>query len=129
MGYGKLPVNVERKEDCKENGSKVQEKVKAQRKREKELYPLRINERTTILVTADKRNEEYRQVYLKRINQEMERSLVGTAAKRYELIHKLTYERLDETKDLTLKEAAQVLGVSKESVMKYRKHVLYGKGA
>jgi hypothetical protein len=68
MGYGKLAPTVERKEDTTQNGSKIHEKMVIQRAKEQLLYPLRINEKTTILVTKDKCNEKYRKEYLKKIN-------------------------------------------------------------
>ena len=127
MGYGKLPVNVERKEDCTENGSRVQEKVKAQRKREKNLYPLRINQKTIIFVTKEKCNENYRIEYLKRIGsfEEKKTTFISEARKSY-MSKILTYDKLDATKHLTLKEAANQLGVSPDTVGRYRKKVLYG---
>lgn len=67
MGYGKLPANVERKDDTTKNGSKIHEKIVVQRIKEELLYPLRINEKTTILVPKDKCNEKYRKEYLKKI--------------------------------------------------------------
>ena len=68
MGYGKLAPTIERKEDTTKNGSKINEKILAQNIREQFLYPLRINEKTTILVPKDKCNEKYRQAYIKKIN-------------------------------------------------------------
>lgn len=68
MGYGRIPVNVERKDDTTKNGSKINEKILAQNIREQFLYPLRINEKTTILVPKEKCNDKYRLEYLKRIN-------------------------------------------------------------
>ena len=68
MGYGKLAPTVERKEDTTQNGSKIHEKIVVQRIKEESLYPLRINEKTTILVPKDKCNEKYRQAYIKKIN-------------------------------------------------------------
>lgn len=38
------------------------------KRKEKPLFPLRINRQTVIYVTKDKCNEEYRQDYLKRMN-------------------------------------------------------------
>lgn len=79
MKNGKeIPPMAERKPDPEVNGDKVLLAVKQQKKREKNLFPLRIDSRTTIYVPEKKCNPEYAAQYLKRINRKPE--LKGTAA-------------------------------------------------
>lgn len=62
---GALPVGVERKPDVEKNGYGIEAAIRKQRRREKQLFPLRLNATTVLYVTADKCNEEYKQDYLK----------------------------------------------------------------
>lgn len=61
----KLPVDKVRKFDGTVNGD-ASKHVRAQRDREKELYPLRIDEKTVILVPEKKCNDKYRNDWIKR---------------------------------------------------------------
>lgn len=92
--------------------------------KEKNYLPLHIKRGLVILVPREKCNEKYRQEYLKKISGVREDDLVGTASRRFDLINELTYDKLSETKDLSLKDAAKALGVARETVAKYRKEVL-----
>lgn len=67
MSFGKDPL-IERKADTTKNGKKLEECISAHRKREKNLFPLRINRTTVIYVTKDKCTPEYAEKYAKRIN-------------------------------------------------------------
>lgn len=62
-----MPEMVERKADTTKNGDKVHQCIANQRKREKELYPLRINKTTVIFVKKEKCNEKYAEWYRNRI--------------------------------------------------------------
>lgn len=57
------PPMTERKPDLELNGNKVLEAVELQRKREKDLFPLRINRTTIIYVTKEKCTREYAEKY------------------------------------------------------------------
>lgn len=124
MGYGRLAPDVERKENCSENGNKMWEKIRQQREKELDLYPLRINDKTTIYVPKEKCNDEYRQAYIEKTKLKETPVLLGAASRSYELSQMLTRERMKETKDLTLTKAAEVLGVDKKTVKSYRKKFL-----
>lgn len=68
MRNGKeIPPIVERKPNIDVNGDKVNEAVQQQKKREKHLFPLRIDSRTTIYVKKEKCNPEYATQYLEKI--------------------------------------------------------------
>lgn len=68
MKNGKeIPPIIERKPDMDVNGDKVSEAVKQQKKREKHLYPLRIDARTTIYVKKEKCNPDYAAKYCEKI--------------------------------------------------------------
>lgn len=58
------------KADLSENGSRIQKNIDAQKKKEKKLFPLRIDERTVIYVTKAKCTQKYAESYRKRIGQE-----------------------------------------------------------
>lgn len=105
MGYGRLAPDVERKENCSENGNKMWEKIRQQREKELDLYPLRINDKTTIYVPKEKCNDEYRQAYIEKTKLKETPVLLGAASRSYELSQMLTRERMKETKDLTLTKA------------------------
>lgn len=78
MKNGKeIPPIVERKPDMDINGDKIDQAIKQQKKREKHLYPLRIDSRTTIYVPKNKCNPEYAAKYLERIKYKP--NLKGTA--------------------------------------------------
>lgn len=61
-----LPPDAERKPDPSKNGDadKLARLMRQQAKKEKHLFPLRINATTVIFVTADKCNEKYKEEYL-----------------------------------------------------------------
>lgn len=67
MSFGKDPI-IERKSDNCKNGKKLEECVKAHKKRERNLFPLRINRTTVIYVTKDKCTPEYAEKYERKIN-------------------------------------------------------------
>ena len=48
-----------KKVDLSKNGDKTSQAVAAQKKREKKLFPLRLNSKTVIYVTKDKHNPYY----------------------------------------------------------------------
>jgi len=48
-----------KKVDLTINGDKTSQAVAAQKKREKKLFPLRLNSKTVIYVTRDKQNSYY----------------------------------------------------------------------
>ena len=48
-----------RKVDLTVNGDKTSQATAAQKKREKKLFPLRLNSKTVIYVTKDKQNTYY----------------------------------------------------------------------
>ena len=56
-------VSKTRKSDSAVNNSGVELAIANQRKREKKLYPLRINGQITLLVPKSKCNEKYAQWY------------------------------------------------------------------
>lgn len=58
-----MPPTKERKADTTKNGNDLSEYIKYQKKREKRLYPLRINQTTVIYVTKDKQTSEYADWY------------------------------------------------------------------
>ena len=58
-----IEPSKERKIDCSKNGDKIKSLQENQRKAERKLYPLRIDSKTTILVTKDKCNSDYREAY------------------------------------------------------------------
>lgn len=58
-----LPPAKERKVDTSKNGNDLSEYIERQMKREKRLYPLRINQTTVIYVTKDKQTREYADWY------------------------------------------------------------------
>lgn len=67
MTMRKRLVSKTRKVDLKNIDSKdAEEMIFSYQQRAKEEVPLRINEKLTILVTADKCNEKYRQQYIKK---------------------------------------------------------------
>lgn len=58
-----MPPTKERKADTTKNGNDLSEYIKYQKKREKRLCPLRINQTTVIYVTKDKQTMEYADWY------------------------------------------------------------------
>ena len=48
-----------KKVDLTKNGDKTNQAVEAQKKREKKLFPLRLDSKTVIYVTRDKQNTYY----------------------------------------------------------------------
>lgn len=58
-----MPPTKERKADTTKNGNDLSEYIKYQKKREKRLYPLRINQTTVIYVTKEKQTKEYADWY------------------------------------------------------------------
>ena len=48
-----------KKVDLTKNGDKTSQAVAAQKKRERKLFPLRLNSKTVIYVTKDKQNTYY----------------------------------------------------------------------
>lgn len=58
-----IPPTKERKADTTKNGNDLSEYIKYQKKREKRLYPLRINQTTVIYVTKEKQTSEYADWY------------------------------------------------------------------
>lgn len=48
-----------KKVDLTVNGDKTSQAIAAQKKREKKLFPLRLNSKTVIYVTKDKQNTYY----------------------------------------------------------------------
>ena len=48
-----------KKVDLTVNGDKTSQAIAAQKKREKKLFPLRLNSKTVIYVTRDKQNSYY----------------------------------------------------------------------
>lgn len=48
-----------KKVDLTKNGDKTSQAVQAQKKREKKLFPLRLDHRTVIYVSKENRNEDY----------------------------------------------------------------------
>lgn len=63
----RLKPEKERKPDIKVNGD-AKELMEKQRKAEKKLFPLKINDKTTIYVPKNKCNDNYRKIYLEKIN-------------------------------------------------------------
>lgn len=61
-----IPADKERKIDCTKNGDAAERLVKVQREKEKSLFPLRIDEKTTIFVGKEKCTEKYRKEWLKK---------------------------------------------------------------
>ena len=55
-----MPPTKERKADTTKNGNDL---IEHQKKREKRLYPLRINQTTVIYVTKEKQTKEYADWY------------------------------------------------------------------
>ena len=55
-----------RKPDSLKKSEIPEELIQKQQKRERSLYPLRINRQTVIFVTRDKCNESYRNAYIER---------------------------------------------------------------
>ena len=53
------PKGTYRKVDLTVNGNKTSQAIAAQKKREKKLFPLRLNSKTVIYVTKDKQNSYY----------------------------------------------------------------------
>lgn len=107
------------KADTTKNGE-----IKPKARNEKDYLPLQIKRGLVILVPKEKCNDEYRKAYLKRLEAQDEKFLVGTAGKSVEIKERLTYERLYETRHMTSIEAAKEFGVSKETIRRYRKEVL-----
>lgn len=66
MSFGKDPM-TERKPDTERNAAGLEKYIERQRVKEEHLYPLRINERVTILVPKDKCNREYAEAFRKKI--------------------------------------------------------------
>lgn len=66
MGYGRLPIDKERKLDYTKNGTNVLDIIEKIKCKEKELYPLRIDANTVILVPKEKCTESYKIEFLKR---------------------------------------------------------------
>lgn len=60
-----MPPTKERKADTAKNGNDLSEYIEHQKKREKQLYPLRITGTTVIYVTKDKQTSEYADWYRK----------------------------------------------------------------
>lgn len=58
-----LPPTKERKSDTSKNGNDLTKYIQRQLKRERNLYPLRINATTVIYVTKAKCTKEYAEKY------------------------------------------------------------------
>lgn len=58
-----MPPTKERKADTTKNSNSLSEYIEHQKKREKRLYPLRINQTTVIYVTKEKQTKEYADWY------------------------------------------------------------------
>lgn len=58
-------VDEPRKDDTSRNADGLEFYIRRQRKRENNLFPLRISSTTTIYVTQDKCNEKYAEQYMK----------------------------------------------------------------
>lgn len=58
-----MPPTKGRKADTTKNVNDLSEYIERQKKREKRLYPLRINQTTVIYVTKDKQTSEYADWY------------------------------------------------------------------
>ena len=58
-----MPPTKERKADTTKNGNDLSGYIERQKKREKRLYPLRINQTTVIYVTKEKQTSEYADWY------------------------------------------------------------------
>lgn len=68
-----------KKADTTKNSENLDEVIERHMKRNKRLYPLRINKTTVIYVTKDKCNQEYRQKFIAKINGEAANNCVGAA--------------------------------------------------
>ena len=81
------------------------------------LYPLRINHYTTILVTKDKCNEEYRQAYISRYGKPT------TLAMSQKVNPHPTESELKELakQGMTIKQASEHLGYKQSTVLYYNK--------
>lgn len=63
----RMPEEVQRKADVTKNTEGLEEYIEAQRERERNLYPLRINSTTVIYVTKEKCTQEYAKKMRKKI--------------------------------------------------------------
>ena len=70
MGWGRLPKDKARKLDYTINGADALDKVEELKGKEKELYPLRIDANTVILVPKERCTEKYRKEFLRKIGKE-----------------------------------------------------------
>lgn len=66
MSFGKNPM-TERKPDTERNAAGLEKYIERQREKETRLFPLRINERVTILVPKEKCNRKYAEAFRKKI--------------------------------------------------------------
>lgn len=55
----RMPEEVRRKTDVTKNAEELDDYIEAQRERERNLYPLRINSTTVIYVTKGRGRERY----------------------------------------------------------------------
>lgn len=66
MSFGKDPI-TRRKPDTEHNASGLEKYIDQQRKKEEHLFPLRINDRMTLLVPKEKCSREYAEAFRKKI--------------------------------------------------------------
>lgn len=66
MSFGKDPM-TERKPDTERNAAGLEKYIERQREKETRLFPLRINERVTILVPKEKCTREYAESFRKKV--------------------------------------------------------------
>lgn len=64
-------VSEERKLDMKKNGDKMEYNISQQRKKERKLIPLRIDQRTVVLVSKKKANKDYAQKKYNQLHEEV----------------------------------------------------------
>lgn len=67
INKNRMPEEVQRKADVTKNAEGLDDYIEAQRDRERNLYPLRINSTTVIYVTKGNCTEAYAEKFRKKI--------------------------------------------------------------
>lgn len=111
---GTAKIETRKKVDTTINGNAINH-IKTQREKEKALFPLKINDKITILVTKEKCNDEYRLEWLSRNNIEKPVQKKPLAIEE-EKLRELLLE-----KGMTVNEVADELNFSAATVYKYAK--------